>query len=101
MPRVAALCASLLCACSFPGAPTLLPPPFGPDPARPEPARLFFPTGIAIDPTSRDRKSTRLNSSHVKISYAVFCLKKKKKYHNIIKVIQNKNNSINKKHKVK
>src|SRR5690606_41423501 len=26
-----------------------------------------------------DRKSTRLNSSHVKISYAVFCLKKKKK----------------------
>src|SRR5436309_2679375 len=29
----------------------------------------------------RDRKSTRLNSSHVKISYAVFCLKKKKKVH--------------------
>src|SRR5436309_5366060 len=28
---------------------------------------------------SADRKSTRLNSSHVKISYAVFCLKKKKK----------------------
>src|SRR5690606_41396855 len=28
-----------------------------------------------------DRKSTRLNSSHVKISYAVFCLKKKKKEH--------------------
>src|SRR5690606_41226812 len=27
----------------------------------------------------QDRKSTRLNSSHVKISYAVFCLKKKKK----------------------
>src|SRR5690606_40258687 len=27
---------------------------------------------------SRDRKSTRLNSSHVKISYAVFCLKKKR-----------------------
>src|SRR5690606_41704155 len=27
--------------------------------------------------TRRDRKSTRLNSSHVKISYAVFCLKKK------------------------
>src|SRR5690606_40176263 len=30
----------------------------------------------------RDRKSTRLNSSHVKISYAVFCLKKKKRIHN-------------------
>src|SRR5690606_41525657 len=29
--------------------------------------------------TAPDRKSTRLNSSHVKISYAVFCLKKKKK----------------------
>src|SRR5438874_10418356 len=28
-----------------------------------------------------DRKSTRLNSSHVEISYAVFCLKKKKKNH--------------------
>src|SRR5215475_10966261 len=31
------------------------------------------------DRDRRDRKSTRLNSSHVKISYAVFCLKKKKK----------------------
>src|SRR5690242_21148695 len=29
----------------------------------------------------RDRKSTRLNSSHMSISYAVFCLKKKKKTH--------------------
>src|SRR5271167_5061191 len=33
----------------------------------------------------RDRKSTRLNSSHVSISYAVFCLKKKKKKKNRIK----------------
>src|SRR5258708_11513742 len=31
---------------------------------------------------SKDRKSTRLNSSHQIISYAVFCLKKKKKYQN-------------------
>src|SRR5438477_4945840 len=31
---------------------------------------------------SRDRKSTRLNSSHMSISYAVFCLKKKKKNQN-------------------
>src|SRR5690349_23167761 len=31
--------------------------------------------------SSEDRKSTRLNSSHVEISYAVFCLKKKKKAH--------------------
>src|SRR5204863_648128 len=31
---------------------------------------------------AKDRKSTRLNSSHVEISYAVFCLKKKKKKSN-------------------
>src|SRR3712207_7283832 len=31
-------------------------------------------------PRLQDRKSTRLNSSHANISYAVFCLKKKKKY---------------------
>src|SRR3989454_2450868 len=35
---------------------------------------------IARDPP-RDRKSTRLNSSHLVISYAVFCLKKKKPEH--------------------
>src|SRR5690606_41751052 len=35
------------------------------------------PSGAEIP--GGDRKSTRLNSSHVKISYAVFCLKKKKK----------------------
>src|SRR5256885_10177909 len=34
--------------------------------------------------TMRDRKSTRLNSSHLVISYAVFCLKKKKKKHVVI-----------------
>src|SRR3712207_8345355 len=34
---------------------------------------------VRLDPV-RDRKSTRLNSSHANISYAVFCLKKKKKY---------------------
>src|SRR3712207_7662765 len=33
----------------------------------------------AAPPRARDRKSTRLNSSHANISYAVFCLKKKKK----------------------
>src|SRR5580698_10661502 len=33
-------------------------------------------------PGSRDRKSTRLNSSHMSISYAVFCLKKKKNKNN-------------------
>src|SRR5690554_7313573 len=34
---------------------------------------------IGWDSLAPDRKSTRLNSSHVRISYAVFCLKKKKK----------------------
>src|SRR5215813_14971633 len=32
-----------------------------------------------VERTARDRKSTRLNSSHVRISYAVVCLKKKNK----------------------
>src|SRR5690349_23911478 len=45
-------------------------PPFRPGDIQP-PARLWWQV--------RDRKSTRLNSSHVEISYAVFCLKKKKK----------------------
>src|SRR5947209_10839569 len=40
---------------------------------RPEGAALEFQGG------DRDRKSTRLNSSHANISYAVFCLKKKKR----------------------
>src|SRR5690606_40534480 len=40
-------------------------------------ATRFKEIGIAPKGT-QDRKSTRLNSSHVKISYAVFCLKKKK-----------------------
>src|SRR3712207_7388092 len=34
---------------------------------------------ILVSHTGTDRKSTRLNSSHANISYAVFCLKKKKK----------------------
>src|SRR2546430_8347234 len=37
---------------------------------------------ISSSAAETDRKSTRLNSSHSQISYAVFCLKKKKKYHN-------------------
>src|SRR5438874_5786344 len=37
--------------------------------------------GVHQAPAGVDRKSTRLNSSHVEISYAVFCLKKKNKIH--------------------
>src|SRR5207245_4995501 len=46
----------------------------------PEGARLTALQGahILFYPTAIDRKSTRLNSSHGSISYAVFCLKKKK-----------------------
>src|SRR5437773_7020510 len=41
--------------------------------------RLDQAGGRAVLPGGEDRKSTRLNSSHITISYAVFCLKKKKK----------------------
>src|SRR2546430_10330003 len=43
--------------------------------------RITLATGILILPQRQtvDRKSTRLNSSHSQISYAVFCLKKKQK----------------------
>src|SRR2546422_5042293 len=44
---------------------------------RPSPRRSV---GRAPDSWRRDRKSTRLNSSHGYISYAVFCLKKKKNH---------------------
>src|SRR5690606_26063793 len=40
---------------------------------------------LFLESRDRDRKSTRLNSSHVKISYAVFCLKKKKTIRNTMK----------------
>src|SRR5689334_23556726 len=45
-----------------------------PDPGSPETAETAEPAG---PPGPVDRKSTRLNSSHSSISYAVFCLKKK------------------------
>src|SRR5437667_4858336 len=49
--------------------------------------RVQLPNGLSKDSSTtltfdRDRKSTRLNSSHITISYAVFCLKKKKKNRN-------------------
>src|SRR5690606_41906597 len=43
----------------------------------PPPTRTARATSQRRHPPRPDRKSTRLNSSHVKISYAVFCLKKK------------------------
>src|SRR5690625_5757835 len=44
----------------------------------PELAIVFSRTKKRVDEITEDRKSTRLNSSHVAISYAVFCLKKKR-----------------------
>src|SRR5699024_11543529 len=41
---------------------------------------------ISVNGGDQDRKSTRLNSSHVSISYAVFCLKKKNWYNNVAAV---------------
>src|SRR3989442_3822110 len=43
-----------------------------------EPPAEGYPGGRDPGQRAEDRKSTRLNSSHVRISYAVFCLKKKK-----------------------
>src|SRR5690606_40008874 len=65
---------------------------FGMPPGRYRDARSrpFNPEELGMYPTTieqfagaslaTDRKSTRLNSSHVKISYAVFCLKKKRSF---------------------
>src|SRR5438445_5025319 len=64
---------------------------------RPTQMKLFSLPGrpglssLLLDPdgsASEDRKSTRLNSSHANISYAVFCLKKKKYMISIDRILQ-------------
>src|SRR2546429_3828828 len=56
-----------------------------------EQTSLQFRRGVqCLEPCELDRKSTRLNSSHGYISYAVFCLKKKKKKKHKITVIYSK-----------
>src|SRR6266849_7414870 len=52
--------------------------------------------GDTVQMSHLDRKSTRLNSSHEWISYAVFCLKKKKKKNYLIHVKNKKKNTKNK-----
>src|SRR2546426_2112555 len=47
-------------------------------PSRGVPGELWADGSWSAEESHRDRKSTRLNSSHLVISYAVFCLKKKK-----------------------
>src|SRR5256885_11437199 len=49
---------------------------------------------ITANRVPSDRKSTRLNSSHLVISYAVFCLKKKKKTELVTSLLQNHTNSL-------
>src|SRR5215471_11873177 len=58
------------------------------------------PPGLSIQAEQQeDRKSTRLNSSHVEISYAVFCLKKKKKQYPYYFTKKKKKKKKNKKNK--
>src|SRR5437899_9555902 len=52
----------------------------------------FAGKALASRAADRDRKSTRLNSSHLGISYAVFCLKKKKNINSLNSIINNKSN---------
>src|SRR3712207_7390660 len=55
-------------------------PPSSPEALEAEhrPSSALDPPVVLLDQVVQDRKSTRLNSSHANISYAVFCLKKKK-----------------------
>src|SRR2546426_5325617 len=53
--------------------------------------RVDRPAAAAV-PQRADRKSTRLNSSHLVISYAVFCLKKKKKRNHVHRRSQDRDN---------
>src|SRR4051812_49555593 len=56
------------------------PPPAARRPSSP-------PTTATPSGGGRDRKSTRLNSSHMSISYAVFCLKKKNNVQSLLKLV--------------
>src|SRR3712207_7169627 len=78
-PVLTTCCSSITCTCrgkcvclpyhsTASGAPT------------PPPSSTTYGSATACCATIPDRKSTRLNSSHANISYAVFCLKKKKKH---------------------
>src|SRR5690625_5464175 len=84
---------------ALPICPTVILPLLRQSKLKPRPAKILKWEGIIVDPVGvllavfafeivtyitadEDRKSTRLNSSHVAISYAVFCLKKKKNIFN-------------------
>src|SRR3989475_6553582 len=69
--------AALLAPRLHPAAHGVVPAPASLDPALPLDSRELGLEGVEQRDGGRDRKSTRLNSSHSQISYAVFCLKKK------------------------
>src|SRR2546422_6196568 len=79
LARIESACRSFIIPSSHAGA-SLLRLPLELRQADPDHQR----TGRLTDHQHRDRKSTRLNSSHGYISYAVFCLKKKKKHNRIL-----------------
>src|SRR5690625_5816775 len=62
------------------------------------PIRIVLDTHLKIPVFLKDRKSTRLNSSHVAISYAVFCLKKKTLTPHIKNKYTNHHGNIRKRH---
>src|SRR5579862_9259881 len=57
-----------------------------------------FPQAPRMNTPQLDRKSTRLNSSHSSISYAVFCLKKKKRNPALVDEHQDKDHVLHEKH---
>src|SRR5438034_6526399 len=91
--------ALLLVACARPYVSPLAPPPHrdeitaGYDAAWAAIVRALAKENVALRAIARDsgvdRKSTRLNSSHTVISYAVFCLKKKKNKNDIHRIKHN------------
>src|SRR5690349_22212167 len=68
-----------VCSSDLSTLPTIMSPPTSASRRQPRIRRSYNPERRSRLRGSVDRKSTRLNSSHVEISYAVFCLKKKKK----------------------
>src|SRR6267143_4850978 len=58
---------------------------------RPPPRGCGSASPVRVSRARRDRKSTRLNSSHSSISYAVFCLKKKNTHHSFSRSKNQKN----------
>ncbi|TMB26449.1 MAG: hypothetical protein E6J61_21945 [Deltaproteobacteria bacterium] len=72
--RLAILVASIAIGACTTTPPELLPPPFGPDTSSPQPARLFWPTGIAIDPGGKHLLVANANFDHAFAGGAIYSL---------------------------